>query len=103
MRYEIRSDEKVPLKICEDDETTGVIRNVALLLSTRQGTIPMYRDFGLPMAWVHRPLAAARALAVNEVVEALARFEPRATLVDLRLEFLKKEIGAYVLIVEVDI
>ena len=103
MRYTINSDEKIPLDICENDKVRSVLQNVALILSTKKGTCPMYRDFGIPMAWVHRPLAAAEALAAAEVAEALAAFEPRATFVDLSLIFDRENCGKYKLLLEVEI
>ena len=53
MRYEIRSDRPLPLTLLEQDETHRVLQNAALLLSTKKGTVPLYRDYGLPMEFTH--------------------------------------------------
>ena len=101
-RYVIRSDEPVPLDICVNDDVMSAIQNVALILSTQKGACPMYRDFGLPMDFVHRPFPAAQTLAAAEITDALRAFEPRASLVDLRLDYTDED-GRYVLILEVEI
>lgn len=70
----------------ENDRIKSITQNIALLLNTRQGTIPMYREFGLPMEFIDKPADAAETIAVSEISEALEKFEPRAVLKDLSLK-----------------
>lgn len=102
MKYVIRSDAPLPLTPMENDAVMSALQNIALLCSTRRGTCPGYRDFGLPMAWLHRPAAAAEAIAAAEIGEAIERFEPRATFVDCALIEADND-EKYILQVEVEI
>lgn len=103
MRYEIRSDRPLPLTLLEQDETRRVLQNAALLLSTKKGTVPLYRDYGLPMEFTHRPAFAAEALAAAEIMEAMARFEPRAEVLSVRLLPGKTMFDSRVLSVELEV
>ncbi len=64
----------------ENDEEKSVAQNIALIISTRKGTLPMYRDFGLPMEYVGKPTGVAEALFLVEATDAIEQFEPRATI-----------------------
>ncbi len=85
----------------ESDIVQSVIQNVALLLNTKKGTIPMYREFGLPMEFVDKPIDVAETLATVEISDALEEFEPRAVLRDLTIT--KAADGRMAIIVEVEI
>ena len=101
MTYKINTTDDMALEFEQNDKVKSVLQNVALLLGTKQGTVPMYREFGLPMEFVDKPLEIAETLAFAEITEALERFEPRATLEDISFE--KSEDGKMSLIVEVSI
>lgn len=101
MTYKINTADDMTLEFEQNDEVKSVLQNVALLLSTKQGTVPMYREFGLPMEFIDKPLEVAETLAFAEITEALERFEPRAVLEDISFE--KTESGKMSLIVEVSI
>lgn len=68
----------------EMDEISSIKQNVALLLNSKKGTIPMYREFGLPMEYIDKPMNVAETIATLEISEALETFEPRAAFKDLR-------------------
>uniref|UniRef100_A0AAU8B6D0 IraD/Gp25-like domain-containing protein n=1 Tax=Dulem virus 34 TaxID=3145752 RepID=A0AAU8B6D0_9CAUD len=51
-------------------------RQLALLLSTREGTMPLDRSFGLNMDFVDMPPEAAKSLYAAEVTEKVAKFIP---------------------------
>lgn len=82
----IDQDADFSANLQETDAASSVIQNVALLLNTKKGTIPMYRDFGLPMGFVDKPINVAETIATLEIAEALEKFEPRASLKDLRFK-----------------
>ncbi len=69
----------------ENDTVQSVIQNIALLLNTKKGTIPMYREFGLPMEFIDKPIDVAETMATVEISDALEEFEPRAVLSDLTI------------------
>lgn len=85
----------------ENDTVKSIIQNIALLLNTKQGTIPMYRDFGLPMEFIDKPTDTAETIAILEISEALEKYEPRAALKNLNL--VKSKDGKTVIIVEVTV
>lgn len=80
MRYKIRSDQLGEVKLCESDEVRSVMQNVQMILATRRGTVPMYRDFGLPMEFIDRSAPVAENILAAEVREVLENYEPRAVL-----------------------
>lgn len=82
----IDQDADFSANLQETDAANSVIQNVVLLLNTKKGTIPMYRDFGLPMEFVDKPINVAETIATLEIAEALEKFEPRASLKDLQFK-----------------
>ncbi len=57
----------------------SVLQNVAVILATRKGSVPLYRSFGLNMDFLDKPAPAARVRMIAEVREAVETWEPRAT------------------------
>lgn len=101
MNITVNSNEDYSVVFQENDAARSIIQNIALLLNTKKGTVPMYRDFGLPMEFIDKPVDVAETMAVLEVSEALEKFETRAVLKDLSLE--KSKDGKMVIIVEVTV
>jgi len=85
MVYRVSNRSELPYTLCETDAVRSVMQNVALILRTKRGTAPLYRAFGLPMAFVGKPIPAAEALAAQEISDALEEYEPRATLREVKL------------------
>lgn len=97
----IDQDMDAALVFAEGDEITSIVQNIVLLLNTRKGSIPLYREFGLPMEFIDKPADVAETLATLEIAEALEQFEPRAALKDLR--FMPSRDGRMSIQVEVSI
>lgn len=87
MRYKIRSDQLGEVRLCESDEARSVMQNVQMILGTRRGTVPMYRDFGLQMEFVDRSAPVAENILAAEVREALESYEPRAVLKGVAVDY----------------
>ena len=51
-------------------------RQLALLLSTREGTMPLDREFGLNMDFVDMPPEVAKSLYTAEITKKTAQFIP---------------------------
>lgn len=100
-RYTIRSDTPPDYTLCENDTAASVLQNIALLVATKQGTVPGYREFGLPMRFIGMPERIASTVAAQEVVDAVEQFEPRATLNEVQTQY--ADGGKMVLILEVAI
>ena len=67
-------------------ERDEVVQNVRTILATRVGTVPLDRDFGLSWEHLDKPLPVARSLMRAEVIEAIARYEPRANIEAVEFE-----------------
>lgn len=51
-------------------------RQMSLLLSTREGTMPLDREFGINMDFLDRPPEIAKSLYTAEVTKKVAAFIP---------------------------
>lgn len=54
-----------------------ITRNVRTILTTPVGTCPLYRDFGVDVTMLDKPMDVAKNLYAVAVIEAVERFEPR--------------------------
>jgi len=59
-----------------DDAAASLDRQLALLLSTREGSMPLDREFGINMDFVDRPPEVAKSLYTAEVTKKVAEFIP---------------------------
>ena len=91
---------EIPPRLGVTDPVQSVLLGVAMILRTKAGSCPMYREFGLPQTHVGKPLPVARQLMYGLVREAVERFEPRCDVVDVRFSV---ENGKLIPIVEVEI
>ncbi len=101
MTFTVRTDTAPDYTLCEDDTTKSILQNISLILGTRKGTVPMYREFGLSMEFVDKPMDVAQTMMYAEIEEAFEEFEPRATLTDISFEANYK--GELVAVLEVEI
>ncbi|MCC8156368.1 MAG: GPW/gp25 family protein [Oscillospiraceae bacterium] len=101
MSYTVTAEGAEALTLSETDTVANILQNIAVLLQTRQGTCPLYREFGLPMKFLDRPMPAAAPLAVAEITEAITTWEPRAMV--KRVTFSGDAAGVLRPVVEVDI
>ncbi|MGN0686668.1 MAG: GPW/gp25 family protein [Oscillospiraceae bacterium] len=101
MAYKVNSADNYTLSLQQDSKVFSVLQNIAMLLNTKRGTVPMYRDFGLPMEFVDKPFDVAENMAYVEISDAIEEFEPRAKLEDVYFE--KTENGKISITVEVSI
>ncbi|MBE6537930.1 MAG: hypothetical protein E7671_00505 [Ruminococcaceae bacterium] len=67
----------------ENDILRSVAQNISLIGQTKKGTVPFYREFGIPMSFIDKPAPVARTLLLSEMTEAIDLFEPRAELVSV--------------------
>ena len=86
MTYRITPGSLGPLKLNETDTVSSALQNVAIILSTLEGTVPLYRDFGISSEYVHMPIPAAKALLRAEIKEKVERYEPRVSVIGVTFE-----------------
>lgn len=103
MSYFVSTKNLGNITLNEKDTIKAVLQNIKIILMTRQFSVPLYRNFGLPMQFVDRPMAAARAMLIAEINNAISEYEPMATVVDIVLETDIKTPGILHAIVEVNI
>lgn len=86
MTYRITPGSLGPLKLNETDTVTSALQNVAIILSTWEGTVPLYRGFGISSEYMHMPIPAAKALLRAEIKEKVERYEPRVSVIGVTFE-----------------
>ena len=59
-----------------DNAMARLDRQLALLLSTREGSMPLDREFGIKMDFLDRPPEVAKSLYTTEVTKKVAMFIP---------------------------
>ena len=69
-----------------ETEEEAIVQSVYCILNTVQGSVPCYRDDGLGADWLHRPMNAAASAYTVAVSQALARYEPRVRVDNVRLK-----------------
>lgn len=103
MRYTISTADTAELQPGEKDRTASILQGLRVLLATRRGSVPMYRDFGLTMEYLDKPIPVAQALIAAELAEALARYEPRAALKSVTVQPDEQTPGRVLVEVEVEL
>ena len=103
-----RSGEAVPtdlgrIRLNEPETVNAVLQNIALVLATPKGSVPMYRDFGLPQDFLDKPIPVAKARMIASVREAVEEWEPRATVQSISFTDAPQEPGRLIPRVEVEI
>ncbi len=103
MSYTVSTADLTHIRLSEPDTVKSVIQNVALILATRQGTSPLYRQFGLPQSFVDKPIPVAKPMLIAEVKEAVEEFEPRAEVIGVTFAEDRAIPGRLIPTVEVEI
>lgn len=92
-----------PLVLNETDTVKAVRQNVLMVLSTFRGSVPLYRDFGISPEALDKPINVARTLLISDIRESIEKYEPRATVRDIRFEMDADEPTKLRPVVEVEI
>jgi phage baseplate assembly protein W len=103
MSYIISSKSLGSITLNELDTVKSVLQNIAIILSTRQKSVPLYRGFGLSGRFVDKPIPVAKSMMIAEIPEVIAEFEPRAKVVNVTFEEDENTPGKLIPIVEVEI
>jgi phage baseplate assembly protein W len=103
MSYKVTASDIGAVQLNETDTVRSVLQNIAIILSTRQGTCPLYRGFGLSQKFVDKPLPVAMPMMYSEVKEAVEEYEPRAEVVNVTFAADRNAPGRLIPTVEVNI
>lgn len=101
MQYTVSSVDLNKIHLGENVEINAILQNIAIILATPKGTVPMYRDFGLDWTCLDKPTPVAKVRMISRVREAIEQWEPRATV--LNVSFLEDAANPGVLIPTVEV
>lgn len=101
MTYTVSAGQYEGITLNEPNRVKSVLQNLSILLKTWKGDVPLFREFGLPMQFLDRPMNVATPAIIVEIREAIQRFEPRAELVSVN--FTQDASGVLSPVVEVNI
>lgn len=79
MTYEV-TNSKSEINFAPSTELEEIIQNVRTILTTIQGSVPLYREFGISAETLDKPLQIAQAQITAELARQIANFEPRCNL-----------------------
>ena len=71
----------------EDNKLAALDRQLALLLSTQAGTMPLDREFGIRMNFVDRPPEVVKSLYTAEVAKKVPQFIPWVRVYEVAWEY----------------
>ena len=72
--------------IASESEKADIIQCVRTLLLTPEGTVPLYRKFGLNTEFIGAPQDVEANLFAVEIMDKVETFEPRASVSEVRTE-----------------
>ena len=75
-----------PVNFAPATELEEILQNVRTIITTLKKTVPMDREFGINGEMVDLPIAAAQAKLTGEIVAAVNKYEPRASVVSVSYE-----------------
>lgn len=74
MSYTVTAADAGGLRFGETDPGKAALQQVAMVLATRKGSVPMYREFGFDWSVLDRPMPVAEALARTLIREAVEQW-----------------------------
>lgn len=69
-----------------ESEKADIIQCIRTLLLTPEGTIPLYRGFGINQQFLGTSIDVAGNLLAVEIMDKVATYEPRAAVTEVRIE-----------------
>ncbi|MBE6012077.1 MAG: hypothetical protein E7234_05920 [Lachnospiraceae bacterium] len=102
MAYIVKANQAAKINLAPETIKEEVLQIIAILLSTPQFSVPLDRGLGLKQRFLDKPIPAAKAILVSEVLDAIEKYEPRAEVVSVTFEG-EEMAGKLIPIVEVNI
>ena len=103
MAYVVKGGDPNEVVLHEQERIANILQNVRMILATRKGSVPHFRDYGVSWEYVDRPINVAKAMLCASAKEAVEAFEPRVTVVGVSAEADENNPGRLIPIVEVEI
>ncbi len=102
MRYTVSPKNIGSFDFGRGDAVEKALRDVATVLATPKGSVPLHRDFGINVEFLDRPMPVAIQLLRSSIREDVERWVPAVSVVSVDVE--KDEAsGRAVPVVEVEI
>ncbi len=83
MDYSMDLSKPIAVNFSPSSVAEEILQNVRTICSTVVGSVPLDRDFGMSMDMLDQPINLSRMLFQSAVIQALAKYEPRAKLVSI--------------------
>lgn len=103
MSYTISTADLRHIRFNETDTRASIVQNIAVILSTPKGSVPLYRDFGITVNVLDRPIPVAEVMMRSDIREAVEKWEPRVTVIGVEFSQDLSEPGKLIPTVEVEI
>ena len=100
MTFEVTPGLKIEIGLEGAEE---ILQNVAVILSTPKGSVPLDREFGVSWMFVDSPTLRALAELRVEALEQVERYEPRVRVLEVSFTADTSQPGKVVPKVTVDI
>jgi len=101
--YKINATDLANIRFNDPELVSSVLQNIAVILSTPKGSVPLYREFGLTAVFLDKPMPVAEMMMRAEIREAIEKWEPRAQFVGVTFTENISQPGALWPTVEVEI
>lgn len=72
--------------IASESEKADINKCIRTLLLTPEGTVPLYREFGLNADFIGAQQGVMKNLLAVEIMDKVAAFEPRASVSEVQTE-----------------
>lgn len=103
MVYRVTSASADEIRLGRQGGAGDILRNIALLLATPKGSVPLCRDYGIDWTILDLPVSHASARIVSEVREAIEEWVSGAEFLSARCEPDPNEPGRLLAVVNVEI
>lgn len=74
------------LNLAPKNEREEIYQNIATILKTIQGSVPLDRDFGVDGSYIDLPMPIAKGQWQAEIIDAIERDEPRVRVLQVDFE-----------------
>jgi len=101
--YTVTPSDLGNIRLGETDLVNSCLQNVATILNTPYGSVPLYRTFGLKQDFLDKPVPVAKVMMVSRIREAVEKWEPRVTFVSIDFSEDVSQPGELIPAVEVEI
>ncbi|MFI3254529.1 MAG: GPW/gp25 family protein [Eubacteriales bacterium] len=90
------------INLAPETEIEEILQNIATLLATPKYSVPLDRGFGLTQTFLDKPHSVAKTLIISDILDAIEKYEPRVTVIEITFETSEDDSGVLIPIVEVE-